>query len=558
MRLRMTDALGRHCTLFRIGGEGGLLDNLHLEGGRDPGPGGFDPGFERGDIVLPPGGRADVIVWMHCNGGFGAPASPPGLYTLWTEDYLRTTSTFANTPSVPVMHFDVAPNPDRPNGIENDEVMVGSAPIRPANDQVERLPATSTTPLEPSTLPSPKPGLASSNITLSQGPDGFSMNDVHGTHDAGGDVGDVPHLGSTRYVLPGQTLELTTTNQSASRHPFHLHGFSIQPLSLTRAGAPTFNWDFREFVDTVDIPPGYTLRFRVRIDGRPQAGDPSDTTGGEVGRWMMHCHIFFHAEQGMLSELVVLDGPAFENERPNVGILGHEFSATRGRRVLIHGLFSDPDGDPVTIRPPVDAVTGEPVGEITQQLGTSKGSFLWEYTLPANEHDRVIKVGVRDGKFASSQILMRMRAVDPAPQPTPTPVPGGEPGGDQTAPVLDNLRAKRAGRRVAFRFTLSEPAAVTLTVKRGKRTIAKLARAAAAGTNTLKLRKRLRRGRYRVIARAIDAAGNAAPTHTLKFAVAARGRRQFAVSAGFLCPLPVRTPRPQPQRLPGPAPHSRH
>jgi FtsP/CotA-like multicopper oxidase with cupredoxin domain len=564
MRLRMTDHNGKHCTLFRLGGEGGLLDKLRLEGSRNPGTG-FDPGFDRGDIVLPPGGRADVLTWTRCGESFGDPAAEPGLYTLWTEDYLRSTSTFANTPSVPVMHFDVSPNPDRPNGIDFSELMVAGAPLRPANDPVERLLSTNTTPLEPSTLQPPKQGLASPAITLSQGPNGFSMNDVHGTHDAGGDVGDVPHLGSTRYVLPGQTLELTTSNQTGSRHPFHLHGFSIQPLALTKLGAPTFTWDYREFVDTVDIPAGYTLRYRVRIDPRPQAGDPSDTTGGEVGRWMMHCHIFFHAEQGMLSELVVLDGPAFRNERPTVGILGHEFTATRGRRVLMHGIFSDPDGDPVTIRPPVDAETGQPIGEITQQLGTSKGSFLWEYTVPANEHDRLIKVGARDTKFASSQILVHMDAVDPAPQPTPTPTPtpkpapgGNEPGPDATAPVLTKLRAKRAGPHVAFRFKLSEPAAVTLIVKRGRRRIARLSGAATAGPNTLMLHKRLRRGRYQVIARATDLAGNAAPPVKLRLAVGRRASRSLAVSARtrsarvFFCALDARgrsaQPAAEPQR----------
>jgi FtsP/CotA-like multicopper oxidase with cupredoxin domain len=535
MRLHMTDHLGRRCALFRLGGEGGMLDKLRVEG-RNPEVSTFDPGFELGDIVLPPGGRADVIVWMHCNGSFGSPAAPSGLYTLWTEDYLRSTSTFANLPSVPVMHFDVAPNPDRPDGIADDEVMVAGAPLRPPNDLVERLPGTSTTPVDPGSLG--KPGLASSNITLTNGAGGFGVNDVHGTHDAGGDVGDAPHLGSTRYVLPGQTLELTTTNQTASRHPFHLHGFSFQPLALTKAGAPTFTWDYREFVDTVDIPAGYTLRYRVRIDPRPQAGDPADATGGEVGRWMMHCHIFFHAEQGMLSELVVLDGPAFRNERPTVGILGHELTVTRGRRVLMHGIFSDPDGDPVTIRPPVDAETGQPIGEITQQLGTSNGSFLWEYTVPANEHDRLIKVGARDTKFASSQILVHMDAVDPAPQPTPTPTPtpkpapgGNEPGPDVTAPVLTKLRAKRAGPHVAFRFKLSEPAAVTLIVKRGRRRIARLSGAAAAGPNTLMLHKRLRRGRYRVIARATDLAGNATAPVKLRLAVGRRASRSLAVSA---------------------------
>jgi FtsP/CotA-like multicopper oxidase with cupredoxin domain len=546
MRLRMTDHAGRQCLLLRIGGEGGMLDKLRIEGGRVQATG-FEPGYDRGQIVLSPGGRADVIVWMRCTGSFGSTPAEPGLYTLWTQDYLRSAGTFANTPSVPVMHFQVAPNPDRPNGVPFDELMFIGTALRPANDPVERLLQTSTKPLAPSALQPPKPGLASPNITLGQGTDGFNMNDVHGTHDGGGDV---PHLGSSRYVLPGQTLELTTTNQTGSRHPFHLHGFSIQPLDLTKPGAPTYTWDYAEFVDTVDIPGGYTLRFRVRIDPRPQAGDPQGVGGGEVGRWMMHCHILFHAEHGMLSELVVLDGPAFRNERPTIGLLGHDLPVERGRGVLAHGRFSDSDGDQVTIRPPVDATTGEPLGEIEHKVGTSKGSFVWEYHAPADDHDRLVKFGVRDGKFASSQILMRLRVVDPKPPPTPTPTPtpggeepsptptptpapgGGEPapphhepggdGADHTGPVISGLRAKRGGRRLAFRFRLSEPAVVRLTVKRGKRRIASVSRTAATGTNQVKLRKRLRRGRYRVTARATDLAGNAALPVTRRFAITRR------------------------------------
>ncbi len=40
------------------------------------------------------------------------------------------------------------------------------------------------------------------------------------------------------------------------------------------------------------------------------------TMGGGVGRWVFHCHIFFHAVFGMISEfdVVAADG----NERPYI------------------------------------------------------------------------------------------------------------------------------------------------------------------------------------------------------------------------------------------------
>ena len=59
----------------------------------------------------------------------------------------------------------------------------------------------------------------------------------------------------------GDTLELTVTNQTGAHHPFHLHGFSIQPLDL-HAGrrSPTYTFPYNEFRDNIDVPANYTLR----------------------------------------------------------------------------------------------------------------------------------------------------------------------------------------------------------------------------------------------------------------------------------------------------------
>ncbi len=60
------------------------------------------------------------------------------------------------------------------------------------------------------------------------------------------------------------------------------------------------------------------------------------------------------------------------------------------------------------------------------------------------------------------------------------------------------------------RFRLSEPATVTVRIKRrGSRKVLKSARVQArAGTRTVTLRKRLKKGRYTVEIRARDAGGN--------------------------------------------------
>jgi len=112
----------------------------------------------------------------------------------------------------------------------------------------------------------------------------------------------------------------------------------------------------------------------------------------------------------------------------------------------------------------------------------------------------------------------------PDPAPTPSPSPSPQPGGtgsittpdptggdDSVKPRVRGVRATALRRAVRVRFTLSEPATVTISVKRsGSRRVLKSARVQArAGTRSVTLRsKRLKKGRYTVEIRARDAFGN--------------------------------------------------
>ncbi len=82
---------------------------------------------------------------------------------------------------------------------------------------------------------------------------------------------------------------------------------------------------------------------------------------------------------------------------------------------------------------------------------------------------------------------------------------------DTTAPRI--TRASIVGRTI--RVKLSEQARTTATVKRGAKVVT---RVSGDGT-TLKLRKRLRRGRYRVELAAVDAAGNRSERFVLRVRV---------------------------------------
>jgi FtsP/CotA-like multicopper oxidase with cupredoxin domain len=376
MRLRLTTSTGRQVPLVRVGGEGGgLLDNAVVEGGVI---GGFDTQYGFGEILLPPGSRADVVAAI--------PASATGVLTLWTEDYNRTGLGFADIPTVPVMHLNVT-------GRAGSRYTIGAGtPLRAATGDLVPVvgPATGRL-LDPTTFAPPKLGLASQDIRLTQSLTGLSINDVFGTDESPGDYTLAPHLGSSRYAKLGDTLELTATNVTAGgRHPFHLHGFSIQPISLTKPGSPSYIWPYHEFRDNVDIPPGYSLTFRVKLTDRPLADGV--TMGGGYGRWLFHCHIFFHHTNGMLSELVVVAPNG--NEKPDVNANATSLVAHQRETATMHGTYHDPDGDRVRLT--------ASIGKVTDDGG---GQWTWTYTTGDADPSRFVYITATDSQRLKDQAV---------------------------------------------------------------------------------------------------------------------------------------------------------
>jgi FtsP/CotA-like multicopper oxidase with cupredoxin domain len=74
-------------------------------------------------------------------------------------------------------------------------------------------------------------------------------------------------------------------NVVAMDHPFHLHGFHFQVVDRDGVPAP-----YRSWKDTVNVPKHGTVRIIVRFDDYP-------------GKWMFHCHILSHEDQGMMGIL---------------------------------------------------------------------------------------------------------------------------------------------------------------------------------------------------------------------------------------------------------------
>ncbi len=85
----------------------------------------------------------------------------------------------------------------------------------------------------------------------------------------------------------GATEIWTVENVVGMDHPFHLHGFQFQVIE--RNGVPE---PFRSWKDAVNVRRQETVRFVVRFDDFP-------------GKWMFHCHILDHEDQGMMGILEV-------------------------------------------------------------------------------------------------------------------------------------------------------------------------------------------------------------------------------------------------------------
>ncbi|MDH4084637.1 MAG: multicopper oxidase family protein [Nitrospira sp.] len=299
LRLRLTTNNGKQISLVRIGGEGGLLNHAHVEGGMTGRY--FDTKYEQGEILLPPAGRADVVAAI--------PSAATGVLTLWTEDFQRVAATYSWTPTVPVMHLKVTGS-GTSYGIGNDTPLLASlgseAMVKALNGANNDL----VVPVGEDGVNGAPAGTTNKDIELTffnnTGAFQPSVDGIPMPRDFNGDFSGNPfYLESARHAKLDNTMDLKVTNMTGANHPFHLHGFSVQPIELTpRAGTygPSYTFPL-EFRDIVDVPANYTLTFRVSLDDRLKKDN--QTAGGGVGRWLFHCHILPHATFGMMSELHV-------------------------------------------------------------------------------------------------------------------------------------------------------------------------------------------------------------------------------------------------------------
>jgi FtsP/CotA-like multicopper oxidase with cupredoxin domain len=494
-RLQLTAPDGSLIPLIRVGGEGGLLNEAVEEGGEE---GTWKTGYLKGEILLAPGNRADVVAAIP-----QAPTS--GVLTLWTEDYERTGKGYANIPTVPVMHLNLSGPVVNPAYA----ISAGTQLRTATGDPVEKLAAPTGILLNPATFSPPKLGKSTQDITLtSNAGKELGVDNVFGTHDVAGSYMDAKHLGSSRYAEEGSVLQLEVTNATNANHPFHLHGFSIQPVSLT-SGGEKYEWPYPEFRDNVDVPGGFTLKFLVRLDPRPL---PDGTTpGGALGRWLFHCHIFFHATDGMLSELVVT-GPG-GNERPDISVDNYEPVVAQGGTATVTGTYKDPDGDPVSL--------SASLGSVADNGG---GRFTWSYPTKANESGTIVYVTATDSHGLKGQAAFSLNVSAGGAPPVirglkvvPRKFVPGKARTKLNAATASKKRKRKGGARI--RFTLSEASKVQFEIKRLRPKRPKVKAPGfsrdvkQAGKRSIPFSARFKRtgalppGRYRLTARATDGAG---------------------------------------------------
>lgn len=362
-RLILTTSTGTQINLIKVGGEGGILNDAILEGGM---MGTYNTKYSPGEILLPPGSRADVVAVIPLG-------TNNTTCTLWTRDFQRVgpanPGNWSQLPTVPVLHIDIdnAPVALFPftAGTALKSGLVPTSPLGPPTDPNPFLDPGTFVPVKPG---APSVAIPTQEIRLTAGGGSNGINGVAGSFDLMPYTTN-PHIGSTRYAKAGNILQFRVRNESNAHHPFHLHGFSFHPVTLETNGAVLlFTWpaNATEFRDNFDIPPGHTITFKIETSPRPLADGV--TPGGAFGRWLFHCHIFFHAHHGMISELVVTDPDGTGSEKPNVNVHGSwEYIPSNGIAMRT-GTYFHPDGDAITL----SESTG--VGTVTDNGG---GNWSW-------------------------------------------------------------------------------------------------------------------------------------------------------------------------------------
>jgi FtsP/CotA-like multicopper oxidase with cupredoxin domain len=90
-------------------------------------------------------------------------------------------------------------------------------------------------------------------------------------------------------VRLGELQVWDVVNDSSVDHPFHLHGFFFQVVTVNGVKPAFLSWE-----DTVNVPAKGSVRLAWLPDERP-------------GEWMYHCHILEHHAGGMMAHFEIVN-----------------------------------------------------------------------------------------------------------------------------------------------------------------------------------------------------------------------------------------------------------
>jgi len=302
-------------TIYRVGGEGGLISNVRVEGGpvmgmRMPmnedytgytGMISIDQGYDKGEILLAPSQRADVVIVPQGSSG--------DVLTVQWKDFARGRHQMVMTPMGMMMEEadddGLRPSIDLFNiKLKSSRMMSMMSWWSPdysiaEGDGLVANPGRLTPERQDSQIK-----LQEDMMAMMMGmpkEEWFKIDDYSGVD------------GRTNYrtASVGEILKWETHNHTEMHHPFHLHGFSFQPtmyMTMHHEEGYMDMWNVNtenEYVDTVNVPPHTSVFYLFEVDDRPVFGSAVGSTsgGGTTGDWVFHCHIFQHGENGMMSFL---------------------------------------------------------------------------------------------------------------------------------------------------------------------------------------------------------------------------------------------------------------
>jgi len=316
-------------TVYRVGGEGGLLERVRVEGGsrqgvvvdeatgEQIGTETVDLGHPEGTILLGPAERADVVV---------VPEGAPGdkIPIMW-EDFARGRHGMWMEGDEMVMGDALDDGTRASVEVATLSIVQGSGAFAIAEGDA-LLEAVGRS-IEPVDMSGDTVDFTGANGTALEETMEMVFEDNEWKHIAGFFIDGASWMPDTtgpsqalaptaKHATIGDRVVWEVRNTTGMAHPFHLHGFSYQPIAYlihedgdehgdqtgstdaATAAYTRLDFDHVEYEDTTHIPAHSSLLMHVEL------ADPNGD-GGAAGRWMKHCHIFQHGESGMMSELVV-------------------------------------------------------------------------------------------------------------------------------------------------------------------------------------------------------------------------------------------------------------